>query len=413
MKLRNFALLGLLALEGDTEKPEPAKAELSAPSAPAAVIDAGYPESQLLGESVVYEKPAGLDMSQEEFEELAKGSSGHFATTYKQKYAKLSEEERRDQKHINELVTDVCRFLSERSGKKIDPYYLSRFPQGAKVELLDLVRFLNEFLHADGAHLQLRQQDKVWIINEYRFDQTDQIAIHDKLGAAKYPVLYIVENMTGELPAQTTAEGDTNGQVVQFYVNDQTQMAKRLAEDFKGYPGTQNPEEFEASLTRDTLHHEATHLLLVDRDKEVNFHQGCMQRRVDAEIYGMGTLHIENCFTPRQVQELCGYSAELAGSEGTGKWTLLDRVDDAIPPDAPDSLFVRLMQPYVVDRLSSENQGVIAEQVKTQGGFNLVDLKQFAAEDLTTTDVKAIGQRAYDECKRLTAELRTELNTKK
>ncbi len=404
MKTSALSLVGVLALGACNTPEEPKKAPAPIPARQE--LNAGYPESTLMGQTFEFKKPEGLTaMTQEEFEALVDGLSSQFARGYKEHQARPLEE-RKDKKNMNQLIMSFCQFLSKRSQNKIDSYFEATFPRGTKVELQDVVKFLNQFLHADDSHLRLRLEDGVWSVDQYQFSGTDQIEVHDKLGSGTYPILHITANLTGELPPHTLAEGDITDNLVQFYVNDQEKTTARLSREVSTLPGMVPPQNLGTELTNDTLHHEAAHLLLIDREREVNLYQGCVQARVNADIQGYGTLHLDGCFTARQVQELCGYSAELAATNGAGKWTLLDRLDDDISDQAPDYLFVRLSQPYTIDLLTQSSRESIMFQLRETGGLSTVDLKNFAATDLSAADVQAIGRRGYDECQRLTAELR-------
>jgi hypothetical protein len=412
MKLSEAATLGLLALGACTEPAPAPQPKREAPVAPAAPVVDIYPKSELLHQELEFPVPEELEMSPEEFERFVKGLGQEFAKQYKASFAKKTVEERGRNEEMNSTIEGFIRHLNRKSGGKFNKAFQKQFPgENPKVDMVKLTQLLNQLFHAEGSHLQLKKENGAWLAEIYRFQETDAVAIHDHLGSAEYPVLYMTETLIRRFPP-ALAEADANSMTIQFYENHLSAEALELIGELGVYPNFSHADRARLGqeLKKDTLHHEAVHLLLHSRDRALRDYQGCVRERVAFVAEAM-VFNTEGCFTSRQIQELCGFSAELEHSPYAGPWTQMGVLGLSIGTDDPNYLFITTLPHYTFNTLPVADQATIAEASRKTGERFQTSLLRTRVGQSTTMLAKtqAVGRQGYKDCLRLTEQLRAEV----
>lgn len=409
MKFNETALLGALAFSAcTTEFTETPKAPtaLKEPPVAAQAVSVDLPTSELSKESVDYSQPP-RGMSPEAFKHLSRGIGVQFSRGYNDSWAQKTPQEKQEQKTTNELIRSFTSFLDKKDQTgEFRGLFQQTFPKGSKIDVTDLVKFLNQFFHADACHLRISKTEEGWETALYRFDDTNRVSIKDTQGSGEYPVLYITENLTGAYP-DPVAEGDVKEGLIQFYSRNQDAAAQRMAREFAVYPRLQAPDakKLLEELTKDTLHHEAVHLLLINRNRELAYWQGCVRGQLNVNM-GPAVQHLQGCFTPLQVHELCGHAAEIASSDFAGPWTHMDYLGDRAPESAAQYLFLETLMPQTLATLAPEITTGLLQEAQIMGGFKAEKVKeQVGSTDYPLTSTQEVGRRGYEACLNLLGEL--------
>lgn len=392
MNLKDLAIVGVLTLsacEQEAVKPTPVRVS---PKVEVAKL-VSPPQSSVLDKPVVFEAELKTQGFQEKFKQACES-----------KFAKLPPEERTQAK-VRELLEGLASWVNAVEPKgAIQRAIAAQFP-GQKVNVFDITKILNGFLHADGVHLMLEEEKGVWTVRLYAFTQTETVEMHDDKRSENYPVLLVDQNLCGTLPERTEAQADPHSRVILSFTGNQAAADQLVLTEVGELPQFQKPNEkvFVASQQKNRLHHEATHLFLLQEHPEIVEYKTCVADLLETTLRTGELVRVPGCYNTQQIQELCAFSSQL--EQSSVPWDHLSYLNDDYAVNEANRLFSDLLRIYTLDELSP------ADRAKVEQGGR-IDGEQlravFGSGAYSVRDTNAVGHRGYETCLRLTDKLSTQ-----
>ncbi len=385
MNLKNLSLAAVISIACQDDR-APAASVVSPKVEASPVVS--HPHSSIFHEPVNFE-----------VEPSTKG----FQAKFKQEcdtFAQLPPNER-TQDRLKDLLNRLGSWVNGQEPKgAIQKAIATQFP-GQKVNVFDVTAVLNTFLHADGAHLMLQEENGIWAVSLYAFARTEAIQISDNKRSERYPVLFVDKNLCGTIPDRTEAQADPHSRVILFFMPNQMAADNEVLREVRQLPYQQPTDvEFVASQQESRLHHEATHLFLLQVHPEIVDQKTCIRDLLTITLKTGEHIQMPGCYTTEQVQELCAFSSQLEMS--TNPWSHLSYLNDSYHSDESNALFADLLRVYTLDQLSLEDRRVV-EQNGRIDGEQLMSV--FGSGKYTLADTNAVGYRGYETCLNLTKKL--------
>jgi len=389
MNLKNLAIVGALALSACEQK---TAAPISVQARPkvemaAAVI---HPQSSVLDKPVDFE--SGLK---------TQGFQAKFKQECEARFAKLPPE-KRTQNKLKELLDGLASWVDTVEPKGAIRRAIAAQFSGQKVNVFDVTKILNRFLHSDGAHLMLEGEKGVWAVGLYAFTKTEVVQIRDDKRGESYPVLFVSQSLCGATPKRTEAQADPHSMVILSFMENQAAADRQVLKEISELPQLKKPNEKEltASQQKNRLHHEATHLFLLQQHPEIVEYKTCVSDLLQTTLKTGDTVELPGCYSAQQVQELCAFSSQL--EQSPVPWGHLSYLDDYYAVDEANRLFSDLLRVYTLDELSSADRAQVEQGGRIDGG----ELRNaFGSGRYSVSNTNAVGRRGYETCLRLTDKL--------